>query len=149
MIFDLQLAPYSYINFEHLYSTMATFGTYRLSYEPPEGSMDSSINMSISAEANLSDMLSFFETFLRAAAYPLDADHELGIERKAPDFGSTQDFWEEDGVSWVGNPWAATLGSSDLGIAYIGSGLQGAMGEDHISFSPVRSGFNSSVVTFS
>jgi hypothetical protein len=83
---------------------------------------------------------------LRAAAYPLDADHELGIERKAPDFGSTQDFWEDDGISWVGNPWAVTYGSSDQGIAYIGSGLQGAMGEDHLNFSPC---FGNNVVTFS
>ena len=98
------MALNSYLNYEHLYSTMTTFGTYRLSYEPPAGSIDASIDMSISAEANLSDMLSFFETFLRAATYPLDPEHELGIERKAPDFGSSQDFWEDDGVSLLGNP---------------------------------------------
>jgi len=138
-----------YPNNVQLYGTMTTFGTYRLSYESPAGSTEANIDMSISAEANLSEMLSFFGDFLRAATYPLDQNHELSIERKAPDFGNTQDFWEDDGVSWVGNPWAATYGSSDQGIVYIGSGLQGAMGEDHISFSPVRSGFNSSVVTFS
>lgn len=137
-----------YPNNVQLYGTMTTFGTYWLSYEPPAGSTEANIDMSISAEANLSEMLSFFGDFLRAATYPLDRDHELAIERVAPDFGD-QSFWEDDGVSWVGNPWAATYGSSDQGIVYIGSGLQGAMGEDHISFSPVRSGFNSSVVTFS
>jgi len=104
--------------------------------------------MSINSEANLTEMLSFFGDFLRAATYPLDQDHELDIGRVAPDFGD-QSFWEDDGVSMVGNPWGVTYGSSDLGIAYIGSGLQGAMGEDHLSFSPVRSGFGNSVVTFS
>jgi len=79
---------------------MATFGTYRLSYKPPEGSMDASIDMSISAEANLSEMLLFFESFLRAATYPLDESHELGIERKAPDFGDTQNFWEDYDTSF-------------------------------------------------
>ena len=93
---SLPVTQNRYLNYEHLYSTMTTFGTYRLSYEPPAGSMDASIYMSISAEANLSDMLSFFETFLRAATYPLGQDHELGIERKAPDFGNASDFWEED-----------------------------------------------------
>jgi hypothetical protein len=83
---------------------MTTFGTYRLSYEPPAGSTEANIDMSISAEANLSEMLSFFGDFLRAATYPLDQDHELSIERKAPDFGNTQDFWEDDGVSLLGNP---------------------------------------------
>ena len=104
MIFDLQPTPYNHTNSEHLYSTMATFGTYRLSYEPPAGSTEANIDMSISAEANLSDMLSFFGDFLRAATYPLDQGHELSIERKAPDFGNTQDFWEDDGVSLLGNP---------------------------------------------
>ena len=127
---------------------MTVFGTYQLSYKPPAGSTEASIDMSISSEANLSEMLSFFGDFLRAATYPLDQDHELVIERMAPDFGD-QSFWEDDGVSMVGNPWGVTYGSSDLGIVYIGSGLQGAMGEDHISFSPVRSGFSNSVVTFS
>jgi len=136
----------NYPNNVQLYGTMTTFGTYRLSYEPPAGSMEANIDMSISAEANLSDMLSFFGDFLRAATYPLDQGHELSIERKAPDFGNTQDFWEDDGVSWVGNPWAATLGSSDLGITYIGSGLKGGMGEDHLSFDPC---FGNNVVTFS
>jgi len=127
---------------------MTDFGTYRLTYEPPAGSMDARIDMSINSEANLTEMLSFFGDFLRAATYPLDQDHELDIGRVAPDFGD-QSFWEDDGVSMVGNPWGVTYGSSDLGIAYIGSGLQGAMGEDHLSFSPVRSGFGNSVVTFS
>ena len=104
MTFSLPATIERYPNNVQLYGTMTTFGTYRLSYEPPAGSIDASIDMSISAEANLPDMLSFFGDFLRAATYPLDQDHELGIERKAPDFGSSQDFWEEDTISLIGNP---------------------------------------------
>ncbi len=39
-----------------------------------------------------------------------------------------QDFWEEDGVSLVGNPYA----SPDT-IVFTGSGLPGGLGSDHIS----------------
>jgi len=147
-IFSLLMTQNNYPNNVQLYGTMTTFGTYRLSYEPPAGSTEANIDMSISAEANLSDMLSFFGDFLRAATYPLDQDHELSIERKAPDFGNTQDFWEDDGVSWVGNPWAATMSNDSLnvGTTYIGSALWGGMGEDHLSFNP---NFSSNVVTFS
>jgi hypothetical protein len=129
---------------------MTDFGRYRLTFTPSEldeGSIGSEVEMTISAEANLREMLIFFESFLKAVGYQIDGK-ELSLERSAPDFGD-QSFWEDDGVSIVGNPWGVTYGSSDLGIAYIGSGLQGAMGEDHLSFSPVRSGFGNSVVTFS
>ena len=42
---------------------------------------------------------------------------------------SNQNFWEEDGISLTGNPYAApdTLN--------IGGGLPGGMGDDHITFS--------------
>jgi hypothetical protein len=42
---------------------------------------------------------------------------------------TNQDFWEEDGISLTGNPYAApdTLN--------IGGGLPGGMGDDHIVFS--------------
>jgi len=39
-----------------------------------------------------------------------------------------QDFWENDGISLTGNPYA----SPDMLV--IGSGLPGGLGEDHISF---------------
>jgi hypothetical protein len=42
-----------------------------------------------------------------------------------------QDFWENDGISLTGNPYA----SPDT-IVFSGSRLPGGMGEDHISFNP-------------
>ena len=134
-----------YTNSVKLSSEMYEFGTYRLTYEPPQDALESTIDMSISSEADLSKMLSLFGDFLRAAGYPIDLDYELSVERKSPDFGSPQEFWVDDGVSWVGNPWGVTYGSSDQGIAYIGSGLKGGMGDDHLSF---NSCFGSNVVTF-
>ena len=58
---------------------MITFGTYRLSYKPPERSMDASIDMSITAEANLEEMAEFFTSFLRAAGYPINYSEVLEV----------------------------------------------------------------------
>jgi hypothetical protein len=128
---------------------MITFGTYRLTYTPPEetfGSVESTVDMSISSEADLNDMLGFFEDFLRATGYQL-GNSILQLEEPPALNSSNQDFWEDDGVSLVGNPWTATLGNygkSDQGIVFTGTRLPG--GDDHLSF---RSCFGSDVVTFS
>ena len=64
---------------------MFEFGRYTLSYQPPEGVVEAAVDMSISSEADLSQMMRFFESFLQASGYDLD-DRELSLERKAPDF---------------------------------------------------------------
>lgn len=135
----------SYPNNVQLFGTMTSFGKFWFRYISPEtdNPLDPSIDFSVTAEADLPQILRVFETFLKANGYDLD-DRELTLSRKAPDFSS--DDWGDDGVSWVGNPWAVTYGSSDQGVVYIGSGLKGAMGEDHLSFDPC---FGNNVVTFS
>jgi len=58
--------------------------------------------------------------------------HYLGTEIGADVVeNSSQDFWQEDGISIVGNPSY----SSDT-IAFTGSRIPGGLGEDHISFAP-------------
>lgn len=135
---------------------MTNFGEYRVTYSPSEwgeGSMDPEIQMTISAEANLAQMVSFFESFLKAAGYQFgELDYQTTVtpvEEKIQ-AESSQDFWEDDGFSMVGNPWDASFLSSksDEGTFYIGSGVLGAAGEDHLSFSPVGGQFGSSTVTF-
>ena len=53
---------------------------------------------------------------------------------------NTQYDWGDDGHSIVGNPFAAPAGddtiSVSLGSTFVGSGVKGGMGEDHISFNP-------------
>jgi len=112
---------------------MISFGKFWFRYIAPESNnpLDPSIDFSVTAEANLPDILRVFESFLKANGYDLD-DRKLSLSRKAPEFNS--DDWGDDGVSCVGNPWAATYSSSDQGIAYFESGLKGAMGEDHLNF---------------
>lgn len=104
--------------------------------------MDPSISMKMSAEANIDQMLDFFESFLRAAGYQLDGksltlqeDKPMVSFETASTEGNKYDFWEDDGISMVGNPWMATLGSRDSVI--VGSGLFGAEDEDRLLFGPL------------
>ena len=66
------------------------YGTYRLTFEPPADQITPGVEMTLSGEANLTQMLSFFEAFLQASGYYLDGK-ELTLERSAPEF-DTPDF---------------------------------------------------------
>jgi hypothetical protein len=70
-----------------LVGTMFEFGRYTLSYQPPEGAVEAAVDMSISSEADLPQMLAFFESFLQAAGYVIEGK-ELTLERREdfPDF---------------------------------------------------------------
>ena len=56
--------------------------------------------------------------------------------------GNPQEFWEEDGISLTGNPYITGTASPDTinffsGIdtgTFVGSGILGGMGDDHITF---------------
>jgi hypothetical protein len=79
---------------------MFEFGRYTLSYQPPEGAVEAAVDMSISSEADIPQMLRFFESFLQAAGYVIEGK-ELTLERRAPDFPddlpverlSKKNFW--------------------------------------------------------
>lgn len=70
---------------------MNQFGKYSLSYIPPDpeetglSEIEPIINMTVSSEASLADMLRLFETFLKSTGYQIDGK-ELCLERSAPDF---------------------------------------------------------------
>jgi hypothetical protein len=56
------------------------FGKYTFSYRPGEDSaLDPTITISFSGEADLPEILSHFENFLRATGNPLDFDQELQL----------------------------------------------------------------------
>lgn len=128
---------------------METSGKYTVRYTPsndPHEYLQVAVEMSISSEATLSDMAAFFTDFLRASGYVFDG--ELAItepfKEETPE-SLRSNFWEDDGVSYVGNPWEARPGNDTLDTVYTGSGLFGAAGEDHLSF---NSCFGKDVVTF-
>jgi hypothetical protein len=131
--------PY-YTKSVNLSSEMFEFGKYTLKYEPPASDgIEPTVNMSISSEANLTEMLDFFQTFLKASGYYIADDQELTLDSVSPvSFSNTattgsfsfsdQSFWEDDGFSFTGNPYAA----NDSLI--LGSRLPGGMATDVISF---------------
>jgi hypothetical protein len=58
---------------------MTDFGRFRLSYEPPAAGsfddiLDHSVEMTISGEASLENMASFFTCFMRACGYIVDGE---------------------------------------------------------------------------
>ena len=64
---------------DHLTSLMHEFGTYCLSYLPPEGSLEAEIQMTVSSEADLSQMLRILESFLQATGYEIEGK-ELALQ---------------------------------------------------------------------
>jgi hypothetical protein len=63
---------------------MFEFGRYTLSYQPPEGAVEADVSMSISSEADLDQMLRFFESFLQASGYIIDGK-ELSLLSAVPE----------------------------------------------------------------
>ena len=88
---DLPLSLAHYSKTENLLGTMVEFGRYTLSYDPPEGAVEADVSMSISSQADLTEMLHFFESFLKASGYYLDGQ-ELTLERSAPDLDPYGDY---------------------------------------------------------
>ena len=131
--------PY-YTKSVNLPSEMFEFGKYTLKYEPPTSvGIEPTVNMSISSEANLTEMLDFFQTFLKASGYYIADDQELTIGSvNSITFSNTsttgsfsfsdQSFWEDDGFSLTGNP---CTGQDSL---FVSSRLVGGMANDVISF---------------
>ncbi len=90
--------PYNhYTTADTLTGLMYEFGKYTLKYEPPDGSpTDHAIEMTISSNANLTQMLEFFQSFLRGAGYHFEGK-ELCLEREAPDFDDIPEKWGTGG----------------------------------------------------
>jgi hypothetical protein len=85
---------------------MIEFGKYVLKYVPPASAgIDPTVDMSISSEANLNEMLEFFTSFLKASGYYIEDNKELVFERTAPDFSDVTDKWDmAEPAFWGGYP---------------------------------------------
>jgi len=104
---------------------METYGCYSLSFNPAGGGVSPSIHMDISGEADLGEMLSLFDSFLKANGYVYDGELQIVKEREPLVPYDSQDFWREDGISLTGNPYAPVY-SNDT-ISFTGSGVLGGM----------------------
>ena len=69
------------------------YGTYRLTYTPPNDPDPHypliSIDMSTSGDADVSQMLRFFEAFLAASGYILKGDLQVVERETKPDYDSS------------------------------------------------------------
>lgn len=112
------------------------YGTYRLTYTPPASDdyteyPDITIDMSTSGDANISQMLRFYEAFLSAAGYALNG--ELQVVESTPEkthvtgdsYGS---FYYDDAFFMTDNPyWAPDT------ISFTGSGMVGGFYNDVVT----------------
>ena len=116
---------------------MTSFGKFWFRYIAPEPNnpLDPSIDFSVTAEADLPQLLKVFENFLKANGYELD-DRKLTLSRK-PVLFNKDNLEGIDSVSGVENPWFVPYSSNDPGAAYFVSPTWGAMGEDYLSFDGV------------
>ena len=65
---------------------MTDFGRFRLSYEPGKSDphsdiLDHTVEMTISGEADLNNLLPFFTCFLRASGYIVDGEVQIVNDR--------------------------------------------------------------------
>lgn len=111
--------PSVYYNYYvKLLDEMITFGAYRLTYEPPDDGIETHIDMCISSEANVEQMLEFFKSFLMAAGYPVGFEDALILE--IPNDGITNPDYPTIGdcMATCGpTAWGGAIGSDYAGYA--------------------------------
>ena len=81
-VFTLHTTSQPILN-RNLHGTMNSSGRYTVCYEPsndPAEYLQTSVQMGISSDANLSDMAAFFTDFLRASGYVFDGALEIVSE---------------------------------------------------------------------
>lgn len=95
------------------------YGTYRLTYTPPNDPNAEypliTIDMSTPGDANVEQMLRFYEAFLAASGYILKGELQVvdsTAKRESVPFES-YDFGD-DGFSFVGNPYAGTFANDTI-----------------------------------
>lgn len=80
------------------------YGTYRLVFEPPTDQITPSVEMTLSGEADLSQMLSLFEAFLQDSGYQMG---EKTLQLTGPD---TLKVGPEGFISFPDYPMASSWG---------------------------------------
>lgn len=109
------------------------YGTYRLSYTPPAPDGNEhypciTVEMSTGGDANVDQMLRFYEAFLAASGYVLKGELQIvGSEPEAnPYFTSFANFDFGDQVIYGGQ-------GKDT-ISFNGAGAYGGMADDIVKF---------------
>lgn len=121
----------SYPNNDQLYGTMISFGEYQLSYVPPEKGIEGRITMSISAEANIDQMLEIFLNFLRASGYCISPYATLELNEDATQSPEQTDAQKLEGL-WTANQYIPPVNVQNQW--YGGYSLGASAGNDTITF---------------
>ena len=64
------------------------YGTYRLIYSPPSDQITPGVEMTLSGEADVSQILSCFEGFLKASGYVIDGELQIVAPRTNKEWDS-------------------------------------------------------------
>jgi hypothetical protein len=124
---------------------MTDFGRFRLAYEPPTAGtfddvLDHTVEMTISGEASLENITSFFTCFLRACGYIVDGElavvSETVTTRTSPyEAGLGQITMSgSQGVDFVPFGQYASCPPSGISGAFGDTVIYGGQGTDTISF---------------
>ena len=68
------------------------YGTYRLAFEPPADQITPGVEMTLSGEADLNQMLAMFESFLQASGYVLKGELQIVEPEANPYFTGVANF---------------------------------------------------------
>jgi len=82
------------------------YGTYRLTFDPASDQITPSVEMTLSGEANVDQMLYLFEAFLQASGYVLKGNLEIVSNKEDKELFvpfTAYDFGDSDFLS-LGNP---------------------------------------------
>jgi hypothetical protein len=107
---------------------MTDFGRYRISYEPGpfdpySGVLEHAVEMSISGQASIEQMLSFFDAFLKANGYVYDGEVQIVEGEEAFD----KQYWQ--------SKYLELLRSPSETVSHYNVTCQGSQGVDFVPFS--------------
>ena len=106
------------------------YGNYRLVFEAPTDQITPGVEMTLSGEANLDQMLTFFEAFLKASGYYFDGDLQIVPPLVEQEFAPFDSFnFDGDGVPFMGGNF--TPYSSDT-LHFGGGRVVGGLSNDTI-----------------
>jgi hypothetical protein len=102
---------------------MDTYGRYRLHFEPHSDDSSPSVTMEFSGQANIEQMLSAFDAFLKANGYVYDGEVQIVEGEEAFD----KQYWQSKYLELLRSPSEA--------VSHYNVTCQGSQGVDFVPFS--------------
>ena len=109
------------------------FGTYRLTFEPSADMITPSVEMTLSGEADVNQMLYLFEAFLDASGYVLKGELQVVEREPKPNYDIWGNITAQGSQATDFVPFSS-YDFGDDGFSLVGNPVYGATGTDTISF---------------